>query len=469
MKNAKFLLLSLLLFPSVANAAISAGAVIEIRSAGGADNGCYWDGAVAVPGTDYTQQDAAQDSGTDLVIDGADNTIVTSATHNFVAADEGNSIRVSAGTGFTTGWYTITDTSSNAATLDRAVGTVGSTGGTWAMGGACTFVDAVFEAATAGNKFWVKADGTYTLTAAVSVANDGTSSAPIVIDGYNATRGDAPTGDNMPDIAAGANITTWDNYWITRYLDVTTTESDGWHLDTGGKYVGMTVYNSSGTANRGALTSASASTQLIYNNDLRSDNGECFNNASGSGGATVLIRNVCHDSNIGYQDGSGSPGWVRALFNIFDTLTTYGSIYYDDNQAHSIYYHNTFYNMPECIHDNNGSGLENIAIIGNIFHSCSTSAIDFSGSSGENIYLDENVYYNNGTDVVNVTKGPNATTGIDPGFTDAAGGDFSISTTLKGISHGQFGETASTGYLDPGAVQRQEAGGGASSFTFIGG
>ncbi len=65
----------------------------------------------------------------DLVIDGALNTKVTSASHNFVTADIGRFLRVDSGTGFTAGLYRIVSTAANAATLDRAVGTVGSTAG----------------------------------------------------------------------------------------------------------------------------------------------------------------------------------------------------------------------------------------------------------------------------------------------------------------------------------------------------
>lgn len=72
-------------------------------------------------------------SGTDLVIDGTLNTKVTSATHNFTSIDVGLVLSVSAGTGFTVGSYTISSVAANAATLSSAVGTVSSTGGTWAL------------------------------------------------------------------------------------------------------------------------------------------------------------------------------------------------------------------------------------------------------------------------------------------------------------------------------------------------
>src|SRR3972149_5898075 len=160
---------------------VTATTVWEIRQdAGNLENGSCFDPSVAVPGTDYSQQAASQYNGTDLVIDGADNTKVTSATHNFVEADEGNCVRVSAGTGFTVGWYVITETSANAATLSSAVGTVGSTGGTYRVGGAAllnsTNADDYFEAMVAGNTGWFLYNASaHAVGEAVSVVADATS------------------------------------------------------------------------------------------------------------------------------------------------------------------------------------------------------------------------------------------------------------------------------------------------------
>jgi hypothetical protein len=84
---------------------------------------------------------------TNLVIDGTDNTKVTSASHSFVSSDVGRVITITGGTGFNKNWFLITSVSSGAAILFRpdgyaaAVGTVGSTGGSWVIYG-CTGPDA---------------------------------------------------------------------------------------------------------------------------------------------------------------------------------------------------------------------------------------------------------------------------------------------------------------------------------------
>jgi predicted RecA/RadA family phage recombinase len=77
--------------------------------------------------------------GTDLVIDGSDNTIVRSASRPFVNADTLNGgiwVIVTHGTGFTipAAYQVVALASGGGAKLSGPVGTLGSTGGTWATG-----------------------------------------------------------------------------------------------------------------------------------------------------------------------------------------------------------------------------------------------------------------------------------------------------------------------------------------------
>lgn len=175
--------------------ALSAATVWEVRTAG-SDTACSGGFVTGQSGTDYSQQDAAQYTGTNLVIDGALNTKVTSATHNFVAADVGNLIRVTAGTNFTVGFYQIVSCASNAATLDRAVGTIGSTGGTFAVGGALATPGLAVAALVAGHTIYAKGSYTTTTNTAnvtggrLDFAVSGTQVAFNKFYGYTTTRGD---------------------------------------------------------------------------------------------------------------------------------------------------------------------------------------------------------------------------------------------------------------------------------------
>ena len=191
--------------------ALSASVVWEVRSAQGSmseapsvNNGGGFDSSVATPGTDYSI--AAGGYGyTDLATaDGDDPAVgVTSASHNFVAADEGNIIHITAGTNWTPGFYTITDTAANAAILDRAPSSTNGalTGGTFHVGGALAAIGNIGSAtaglgAAPGNKIWVKADGAYSIGATDTMANAGTTTLPITIEGYKTARGDGYLGRN---------------------------------------------------------------------------------------------------------------------------------------------------------------------------------------------------------------------------------------------------------------------------------
>src|SRR5689334_2231881 len=120
---------------------IGATTVWRVRAGGADTNGAGYDSGIASAGTDYTQQDAAQLSLTDLVCqvsDDAGRLKIRSATGGFTSAMIGNALRVSAGTGWTTGYYFITAVSStNLCTVDRSpAGGADRTGGTGAVGGA---------------------------------------------------------------------------------------------------------------------------------------------------------------------------------------------------------------------------------------------------------------------------------------------------------------------------------------------
>lgn len=189
--------------------AISAASVFEVRVTGSDNNGGgYVSGG---GGTDYTLQDAAAFNGTDLVIDGTTNTKVTSATHNFVAADVGNFINVTAGTNFTVGRYQIVSVASNAATLDRAAGTVGSTGGTWYEGGAIASPAIAAAVTIAGNVIYVK----YSATAyAITTASAGVASgcvnmvSGVLMMGYDTNRTLVNADANRPLLQLSGTVST---------------------------------------------------------------------------------------------------------------------------------------------------------------------------------------------------------------------------------------------------------------------
>src|SRR3990167_4512430 len=110
--------------------AFTAACVWECRVAGDDANGGAFDPVTGVPGTDYSQQDAAQHSYTDIVIDAVTNTYCTSAARAFSSVDVGNFIKITSGTGFTVQTVLVKSVTAGVARMDKSLGTLGSTGGT---------------------------------------------------------------------------------------------------------------------------------------------------------------------------------------------------------------------------------------------------------------------------------------------------------------------------------------------------
>lgn len=437
------LLISLFLFCPSVWAALSATVLWELRSAGATTNGACFDSGVAVPGTDYSQQNSSQFSGTNLAINAVTNTQVLSATHNFVASDEGNCIHITAGTGFTTGWYEILDTTANEAILDRSPGAIGITGGTWALGGAGFIEDAVLEAPTAGNVFYLKNDGTHTLTGNIAILKTGNTTSNIIINGYNSVRGDNPTLTSRPTIAAGSNTTNWaSGGWTFKNFIITTTSTNGLSINAISRASNLKSTNSSGSADLFALNCASSRCAIV-DSEAISTNGNAINCTNTD---NILQHNYIHDSKVGVNlQASGTNSAISG--NIFDTNVTgiTGSI-----MGQLIISGNTFYNSTTCILGVRDSSY----LISNIFNTCTTAVSWDALRNGS--FDDYNNYSNNGTDVVNWTKGSNDTTG-SPGFVDAPNGNFAINITLKSTgAPGAFPGSLSTGFMDPGAVQRKE-------------
>ncbi|MBZ5677112.1 MAG: hypothetical protein LAP61_22945 [Acidobacteriia bacterium] len=169
--------------------AIDQATVWETRPAAGSDNngGAFIAGA---SGTDYSQQDSAQIAYTDLVIDASDAKKLTSSGHPFTSAHVGNTIKITGGTGFTTGRYQVLSVAAGVATMDRNVGTTSSTGGTGNLGGALATLAAAWTDGVTSNTYWLK--GTLTVTSALTMARAVTSSdaGPNKIIGYGTVRGD---------------------------------------------------------------------------------------------------------------------------------------------------------------------------------------------------------------------------------------------------------------------------------------
>lgn len=397
--------------------ALPATILWEVRSTATASNANGGGFASDGTGTDYSQQDAAQYGGTDLASSNGTDAApqITSATHNFVAADVGNLIYISAGTNWTAGRYYIVSCAGNAATLDRACGSAASlSSGTYAVGGALSLGssdDAIFEAAEAGHKFWVKS-GTYTLGGTVTIAKAGGSQKPIVVEGYASTRGDKPTGSTRPQFDCGAAVFTGGANWDWYNLRFTGSAAGTLTPGASNKVVYCQIINTSTTANRTALTSGANT--LAFGCEIVSYRGI----GVVTGSSINVIGCYIHDCNVGVQHNSTSAVLVL-MDNLIVSNVTSAVHVTVANTARSFIRNNTFYGSEDKL----GVGVElvtgvtNMQIMNNIFYGF-TTAVNHADVQTVG-FDDSNNYYNNTADVANWVKG-STSVALNPGFLKVA-------------------------------------------------
>jgi hypothetical protein len=418
MKYLSILLFSMVfLFGSTANATIASTAVWQAMATGSDNNGGYFDPGVASPGTNYSTQASAQYNFTDLASsNGTTNPcVVTSASHNFVAADVGNSINVSAGTNWTTAArYTIVSVSSNAATLDKACGSSASlSSGTWYEGGALGLASAntatIVKLMQSGNKLWIKS-GTYSVNGTVNLsATSGTASQHIVIEGYNSSVGDKPLpgSANQPNISGG--ILFMGQYWELR--NVYWHHTSGPVISNGGN--NQTIIQSK-IAFLGTAALSSAIGAGVYWNIIGCEIEAINGYGISHGGAVNAIGNYIHDSYNGIYNTNGSQNYSSTYANnVFDSNSNAGVAFSGTATANDVILNNTFFGGTT---NQTGygvsfaSGVSQKVIIGNIFSGLSTAlnATDSNDglSNSSPIYSNWNDFNNNGTNYTNVPSGP---------------------------------------------------------------
>lgn len=278
-------------------AALPAATVWEVRTATGADTngGCFVAGST---GTDVSQQTAAQFSGTNLATT-ATSTVVTSATHTFAAADVGNCIHVTAGTGWTVGFYEIVSVASGQATLDRAPAAASTSGGTWAVGGALATPQSAVSGMTASNVIWVS--GSISESAALGLSVAGPShitptAPPNRFIGYGTTRGD--NGRFLVTMTGGASYaginvsaSTWSVYNVEINCN-STTGSTG--FSTTSSIVSLRNAKISACTSVGA-NMAGVSNQ-IHNVEVTGSTGTTGISGGVTSGSVRITENWIHDN-----------------------------------------------------------------------------------------------------------------------------------------------------------------------------
>ena len=440
--------------------AIAATIEWEARTTGTASNANSGGFKPGASGTDYSQQDAAQYNLTLVTTAGADAVLLSASA---AAVMVGNLAHIISGTNFTAGWYEIISVSVGVSiTLDRTCTTAAGAAGVVNIGGALSLGsadDAVFESMEAGNTMHIKA-GTYTMGGNVAMAKNGTEFASIILRGYNAARNDNPTGANRPTLAFGANTANFGNYVDFGHLIFTITAANGVEAGTGSITTNCKSTNSSVTAGRDAFSITSA---MLIDSEAISTNGQAL--TIDTTGNCKINGNYLHDSDYGVSIGA-ADGCVIS-FNIIDTIVTAGINAGSVSNDHVIM-NNSIYGAATPAGSSTGinfaatTGIRTL-VMNNIISGFVTG-INSAAVVTANLFRNNDLF-NNTTNYTNVTAGTGSIT-TDPGFTDAPNGNFAVGANMKAAAFpGAFPGALSTGYLDIGAVQRQEPAGGGGLLT----
>lgn len=392
--------------------AFNAAMVMEVRSAGSGSGG-YKTGA---SGTDRSQQDAPYITFTDLEVKGGDYDRVYSVTEdaNLGAALIGNTIRITGGTNFTVSTYEIIGNGNdgdNYLDIDRVCASGNSNDGAAVLGGAlATITDLPPTIMVAGNTVYYKA-GTYSHST-TNIA--GTVGARINHIGYNASRGDNPTGTDRPLFEDGGlgywSATGW--YQTFRNMRFKSTNAAYAFLASAAQY--QRHFN-----NKFENTTSTGGTKNGYSTTgqgaILDDCEFTVPNAAASVGCTVGLYSLIHRC---YAHDCLTGFWAKGdvLFSIANTCATQG-IKAAAQQTFVAY--NTVYNCGEGIAMSND-------LLGKCINNQVVNCTEGIGSDGATrTFLDFNNYFGNSDDLAPgdaLAKGPNATAN-DPDF--AGAGDFS--------------------------------------------
>lgn len=377
-------------------------------------------------GIDYSQQNAAQFTGTDLT---GTTTSCTSAANPFGLQHAGNFLCMPTGTGVTAGWYEIVSISGVTATLDRSAGATFSAvtyylGGAVSLGGSTAGItDAIFfalgstQASTfSAPRFFIK-NGSYTPSASVAVVA-GNFYWSVIVEGYNLLRGDRPSvaSGNQPFFTMGANSFTGPDYGEVWCLSGTGTGTIVFQVSGGsgrGFFFNCKAKNTSTTASRAAFKMNGATNRIIgceaisyngYGIDLAASINHWF------------IGNYIHDCVIGIQMNNAGGNNIIVINNLIVSCTTNNI---NDNNGDVLYYGNTLYGAEAKTGVGINAPLENNLTINNIFYGFVTGILT-SGARYDG-YSDYNCYFNNTTNINNGGGGQffgtNDLTAVNPSFT----------------------------------------------------
>jgi hypothetical protein len=441
--------------------AIAATTVWEVRTTG-SDSACGGGFDSSLGGTDYSQQNSAQATGTVT----SASTTVTATTGIFTAAMVGNII-----TDGTTYKEITAYTSSLIVTVDSAPSW---TAATIYVGGSLATPSKAFSIAVASNLIWIK-QGSYTVSSNPTINPSGVTPQSGTnfnrIFGYSSIRGDNPAGSSRPTLTASGSTTTIlpiavSGFWVDGLiLDCNSVANVG--MSMGGNWCSSHRVTAKNFLQYGiSVTGASISI-----NTAEATGGitgaTCGINLAGAGQSLITSNvhdNVCTGAKVGTNGGYGNVA-------VGNTVTNNAGASSDGIQFG---YNSTI--LENSVYGSGRDGIRNVQAFNiatiiqrNILVSNGGYGLNFSGGSvvASSDY-DNNAYYGNTSGTRN-NCGTGTTDVILTGspFTNAGSGDFSLNNTVgagaacrAAALPGVFPGGTTTGYPDLGAVQSQATSGG---------
>lgn len=449
-------------------AALPTTTIYEVHQAGNDTNGgCFIEGAT---GTDRSQQNSPQIVYTDLVA--ATGSTITSAGFPFTSAEVGNCLRITGGSGWTTGLYQIVSVTTGTATVDRTIATMGSTSGAGNLGGALATITQLNTDMCSGCRAYIKADGIYTTGA--QIAPSFSNSGAAWWEGYTTTRGDNGQFTLKATSGSGFYMLVYvvSAHFIIRNIILDANSTSG---------VNCLAFNSSNSLmfNMECKNWTSSGQQILFN----AGNSKCmfcyFHDGNQTGNQVVYINNAgdaCYACVIRNVSGSSVAFYLDAgtcEYCVVDGMTGTGAFGMTmGNQNDFAVDHAVIYNVvAECVHIISPNPL--FTFTNGILSTC---ADGFKNTSGTTLrpgdqYMDYNAVYNmTGSNYVAMTAGPHdVTLSADP-FVSASTHDFRLNTTAGGGAAVRAVGTPSailgilsTFYPDMGVAQHQDSGGGGSA------
>lgn len=468
----------------IGTAQLFGGATVLNTAAGAATvaspSGATWS-------VDYSQQDAAQFSFTDLVIDGATNTDFTSAAFPIGKNMVGNLINITSGTGFTVQFVEVVSVTVATGRADKSLGTLSSTGGTGKLGGAFLTIAKATTAASAtmvrSNKVFVKAGSGYTTTTGIVLSATGgtpsTANPPNRLIGYTTFRGDngsatitLSTNSGLSAISMGTNgwivqnfVIDCNNLATSTGIATTTLCVIKNCLIKNFKTVGITTTNFSNVFECEITGGAAGASAAIL---------------AGNGTVTCITRNYIHD-NACTGIGTVQDDFVSHNLITNNTGATSDGITTSNAGTGTVILNNTIYGCGR-----HGINIVNTVVLpffmrNNLLVNNAGYGVQLASAAGTPAFasFDGNAYFNNTSGTRNNaddTVATNPINGVAPyvnsldviltanPFTNAAGGDFTLNTNAGGGAAARASGTPSTfpgvadtpGHIDMGVFQHAD-------------